>query len=80
MVSGGVAGAGASLWSNGFLPSVYQGVEFRSEGDPVLFLSNPKGVDRARRRRILDGINELNALELENTGEPEIRSFSYIPP
>ncbi|MFT5108753.1 MAG: hypothetical protein ACI9UA_004397 [Pseudoalteromonas tetraodonis] len=74
MVSGGVAGAGASLWSNGFLPSVYQGVEFRSEGDPVLFLSDPKGVDRARRRRILDGINELNALELENTDDPEIRT------
>ncbi len=74
MVSGGVAGAGASLWSNGFLPSVYQGVEFRSEGDPVLFLSDPKGVDRARRRRIIDGVNELNALELENTGDPEIRT------
>jgi hypothetical protein len=74
MVSGGVAGAGASLWSNGFLPSVYQGVEFRSDGDPVLFLSDPEGIDRARRRRILDGINELNALELENTGDPEIRT------
>ena len=74
MVSGGVAGAGASLWNNGFLPSVYQGVEFRSEGDPVLFLSNPKGVTRARRRRILDGIGGLNALELENTADPEIRT------
>ena len=74
LVSGGVAGAGASLWSNGFLPSVYQGVEFRSEGDPVLFLSDPEGVDRSRRRRIIDGINELNSLELENTGDPEIRT------
>ena len=66
--------AGASLWSNGFLPSVYQGVEFRSDGDPVLFLSDPEGVDRKRRRRILDGINQLNSLELENTGDPEIRT------
>ncbi len=74
MVSGKVPGAGASLWSNGFLPSVYQGIEFRSDGDPVLFLSDPQGVDRARRRRILDGINELNALELENTGDPEVRT------
>ena len=74
MVSGGVAGAGASLWNNGFLPSVYQGVEFRSDGDPVLFLSNPKGVTRERRRRILDGIGELNALELQNTENPEIRT------
>ncbi|MGI9241181.1 MAG: DUF1501 domain-containing protein [Verrucomicrobiales bacterium] len=74
MVSGGVAGAGASLWNNGFLPSVYQGVEFRSEGDPVLFLSNPEAVDRGRRRRIIDGINQLNALELEQTGDPEIRT------
>jgi len=74
MVSGGVAGAGASLWSNGFLPSVYQGVEFRSSGDPVLFLSDPEGIDRTRRRRIIDGINQLNELELENTGDPEIRT------
>ena len=74
MVSGGVAGAGSSLWSNGFLPSVYQGVEFRSNGDPVLFLSNPKGVTRERRRRILDGIDGLNELELQNTADPEIRT------
>ncbi len=74
MVSGKVPGAGASLWSNGFLPSVYQGVEFRSSGDPVLFLSDPEGVDRARRRRIVDGINRLNALELEHTGDPEVRT------
>jgi hypothetical protein len=74
MVSGGVAGAGASLWSNGFLPSVYQGVEFRSDGDPVLFLSDPDGIDRQHRRRLLDGINRLNALELERTGDPEIRT------
>ncbi|MFT5109680.1 MAG: hypothetical protein ACI9UA_005330 [Pseudoalteromonas tetraodonis] len=74
MISGGIPGGGSSLWDTGFLPSVFQGVEFRSQGDPVLFLSNPEGVDRSRRRRILDGINRLNATELENTGDPEIRT------
>ena len=74
MVSGSVPGAGSTLWSHGFLPSTYQGIEFRSTGDPVLFLSDPKGVDRSRRKRIIDGINELNELELKNTGDPEIRT------
>ena len=74
MIAGGIPGGGSSLWNNGFLPSVYQGVEFRAEGEPVLFLSDPEGVDRSRRRRIIDAVNELNALELENTGDPEIRT------
>src|SRR6185503_12914973 len=54
MLSGPAGGAGTSLWSTGFLPSVYQGIQFRSSGDAVLFLSNPKGHDDADRRRVLD--------------------------
>jgi hypothetical protein len=63
---------GASCWSSGFLPSVYQGVRFRSEGDPVLFLSDPEGMDRATRRRSLDALRELNELQREEVGDPEI--------
>jgi Protein of unknown function (DUF1501) len=72
MVTGKVAGAGSALWGSGFLPSVYQGVEFRSEGDPVLFLSNPQGVTRDDRRRLLDGIQALNREQLAVAGDPEI--------
>ena len=49
MITGSVAGAGNSLWGSGFLPTMHQGVEFRSSGDPVLFLSNPKGIGRRDR-------------------------------
>ncbi len=62
---------GASLWGNGFLPSVYQGVQFRSQGDPVLYVSNPPGMDAERRRRSLDAINDLNRLQLQEIGDPE---------
>ena len=72
MVTGKVAGAGSALWGSGFLPSVYQGVEFRSEGDPVLFLGNPPGVTRDDRRRLLDGIQALNREQLADVGDPEI--------
>jgi hypothetical protein len=72
MLSGPAGGAGTSLWSTGFLPSVYQGVQFRSDGDPVLFLSNPKGHDAADRRRVLDTIAELNSAHLTDVGDPEI--------
>ena len=72
MITGNVAGAGNSLWGSGFLPSVHQGVEFRSQGDPVLFLSNPKGIDRSDRRTIVDGINYLNRARLADVGDPEI--------
>jgi hypothetical protein len=60
------------LWGSGFLPSRYQGIRFRSGGDPVLFLSNPPGLDAATRRRILDDLAQLNALNLERTGDPEV--------
>jgi len=72
MVNGPDPGAGTSLWSPGFLPSVYQGVRFRSSGDPVLFLSNPPGQTRAERRRLLDTIQALNRSQLEEVGDPEI--------
>jgi len=72
MVTGKVAGAGSALWGSGFLPSVYQGVEFRSQGETVLFLSDPPGVTRTDRRRLLDGIETLNREQLADVGDPEI--------
>jgi hypothetical protein len=72
MITGKVAGAGSALWGSGFLPSVHQGVEFRSQGDPVLYLSNPAGVTTGDRRRLLDGIQSLNREQLADIGDPEI--------
>jgi hypothetical protein len=60
------------LWGSGFLPSKYQGVKFRSVGDPVLNLSNPPGVDSAARRHMLDDLSALNHLKLDAFGDPEI--------
>lgn len=60
------------LWGSGFLPTRYQGVKFRSVGDPVLFLSNPQGIDEGTRRRVLDDLAELNRLKLQEFGDPEI--------
>jgi hypothetical protein len=64
----------ARLWGSGFLPSKYQGVQFRSAGDPVLYLSNPPGINRERRRSLLDGIAELNKEEHDRAGDPEIET------
>jgi len=63
---------GNSCWGSGFLPTVYQGVQFRSSGDPVLYLSNPRGVDRELERDSLDSIRRLNQIRLGVTGDPEI--------
>jgi hypothetical protein len=63
---------GASNWGSGFLPSVYQGVLFRSSGDPVLFLSNPKGIDSEVQRDSLDSIKRLNEKHFSVVGDPEI--------
>jgi uncharacterized protein DUF1501 len=63
---------GNSCWGSGFLPTVYQGVEFRSSGDPVLYLSNPPGVDAALQRDTLDSIDRLDKMRLNATGDPEI--------
>ena len=72
LLSGPAGGAGTSMWSTGFLPSVYQGIQFRSEGDPVLFLSNPEGKSRQDRRHELDTLANLNQLQFEETGDVEI--------
>ncbi len=63
---------GKALWGSGFLPTVHQGVEFRSKGDPVLFVSNPQGVDAAARRSTLDALRDLNQSRRQETGDPEI--------
>ncbi|OLE84044.1 MAG: sulfatase [Acidobacteria bacterium 13_1_20CM_2_60_10] len=63
---------GNSCWGSGFLPTVYQGVQFRSSGDPVLYLSNPRGVDEDLQRDTMDSINKLNRMRLNVTGDPEI--------
>jgi hypothetical protein len=60
------------LWGSGFLASRYQGVKFRSVGDPVLYLSNPPGLDDAARRRFLDDLARLNSMRLAESGDPEI--------
>ncbi len=63
--------AGKALWSSGYLPSVYQGIQCRSKGDPVLNVSNPKGVSREQRRGMLDALDELNRQSYETFGDPE---------
>ena len=60
------------LWGSGFLPSAHQGVKFRSSGDPVLYLSDPPGINKTTRRRMLDGIAKLNRIKAEAFGDPEI--------
>jgi len=60
------------LWGSGFLPSRYQGVKFRSVGDPVLYLSNPEGFSGADRRRFLDALSKLNQINYEGFDDPEI--------
>jgi len=63
---------GNSNWGSGFLPTVYQGVQFRTSGDPVLYLSNPEGVSNQMQRSSLDAINALNRHHLDALGDPEI--------
>ena len=62
------------LWGSGFLPTRHQGVRFRSGDDPVLYLSNPPGIDRETRRRMLDGVGRLNQMAAESFGDPEINT------
>ena len=75
VLSSGVGtSGGASNWSSGFLPSTYQGVVFRSSGDPVLYLSNPPGVTREMQRAGLDALKDLNEEHYAQTGDMEIAS------
>jgi len=72
LISGGTnPSAGKSVWGSGFLPTVYQGVQCRSQGDPVLYLSDPKGMDRQMRRLSLDALRDLNTLQAGELGSPE---------
>lgn len=64
----------ARLWGSGFLPSKHQGTSFQTVGDPVLFLSNPKGVDRNVRRRMLDTLGRLNHKHFSEIGDPEVNT------
>jgi hypothetical protein len=66
--------AGKSVWGSGFLPSVYQGVQCRSEGDPVLFLNDPQGITRDIRKASIEAINKINESEYQTYGDPEILS------
>lgn len=62
------------LWGSGFLPSQHQGVRLRTGADPVLYLSNPAGIDATTRRRMLDGTKKLNEIALKSFGDPEINT------
>lgn len=66
--------AGKSVWGSGFLPSVYQGVQCRSEGDPVLFINDPKGMNRDLRKASIEAINDVNREEYADYQDPEILS------
>ena len=65
---------GKTCWGSGFLPTVHQGVEFRSKGDPVLYVSNPAGISSEVRRNSLDALKDLNSLKLAEVNDPEIKT------
>ena len=72
LVSGGTDPTGGkSLWGSGFLPSVFQGVQCRSKGEPILYASNPDGMSRDVRRQSLDALKDLNEIELKEFKDPE---------
>ena len=72
LLSGGGQPLQARYWGNGFLPGDYQGVQFRGSGDPVLYLSNPKGIHPQSRRQLIDAMQELNRRQLGIIGDPDI--------
>ena len=73
LTSGGkTPDAGKSVWGSGFLPSVYQGVQCRSKGDPVLYLEDPNGMSRDLKKHVISAINESNQEDFQNFGDPEI--------
>ena len=67
----GISG-GSGLWSSGFLPSIYTGVRFRNQGDPILNVTNPAGVDASLQRDTIDLVSNLNRKRLNDTGDPEV--------
>ena len=72
LISSGVQPSGGqNLWGNGFLPSVYQGVQCRNQGDPVLYVGDPKGMDRETRRKTLDALKDLNEMQAAELNHPE---------
>lgn len=73
LVSGGkTPSAGKSVWGSGFLPTIYQGVQCRSKGDPVLYLSDPEGMSRSLRQKSIEAINKINRQQYEEFQDPEI--------
>lgn len=66
--------AGSTLWSSGFLPTTYQGVPFRSTGDPILFLTSPDGINKQRQRQFTDVVSDLNRQRFDVVGDPEIQT------
>jgi len=64
--------AGKSIWGSGFLPTVYQGVQCRTGGDPVLYVSDPSGMKRSMRKKTIEAINDINRKTYEEVGDPEI--------
>ncbi len=71
LVSGNTPDAGKSVWGSGFLPSIHQGVQCRSSGDPVLYLGDPEGMGRDGRRLTLDAMRDLNQMQHARDGDPE---------
>ncbi len=69
---GDAQGVYSKLWSNGFLDSIHQGIQFSDSDDPVLYLKDPKGMDRQNRRKILDHLGQLNEITYKEFGDPEI--------
>jgi hypothetical protein len=73
LTSGGkTPDAGKSVWGSGFLPSVYQGVQCRAKGDPVLYLEDPSGMSRDLKKNVISAINQVNQEDFETFGDPEI--------
>jgi hypothetical protein len=75
LISGGTDPTGGkALWSSGFLPSVFQGVQCRSKGEPILYIDDPPGLTRERRRASLDAIQKLNEIEYRSFADPETKT------
>lgn len=74
LTSGKGTSGGTTNFSSGFMPSLYQGTPFRSQGDPILYLSNPEGINRSTQRQTIDFVGDMNRLRQEEVGDSEIDS------